>query len=867
MDDARNASKNPNITKRKRIVWIAVLSVLFIVELCIAAFVCPGFLIEKKYTPQIEVSADDGLPELAEEDYSIIREEESNERVGASDIRFGKTGNTSVLEVSSEKSVVTFENGVNMDFGSCLLSEKTQKVSVERLGTSYDEMYEAEGYDFLIDGGDATFEGIVAVTIPYPKTWGDNVFVQYYDEQTGTWEIFAGEPNGDGTVTFYTDHFCTYAAFRRKVERGTSASGKLIEEIPGVDEYQETVRINWDVLAKMVREGQVDKEASLADLTSQGNSYFADRMITTLSNANTGLDYLAKASKMPGLSSKVLGPLGQALTIGKFMYQGHKYGWSKSISDNGTDLVMLGVGMASSAPPPVGPACMAITAGYYLYSTTSAIATDIGNSGWNSVAEYAYRDFSTKYLIYNKVTGQIGARYVKDASEDAATPFHKDYIPLSSGASGADTANWYTVFEDAIAREKAGKLGKYRNAGEYVEHVIEEYVTAFWRLSPKMKDRYLSNTPTSGVISPLLGVKLKADYKAPSKADQDLYVENFRKDLCAWLKPYFEKELDQQYANTMNAVWKHFYNLENTLNAKYTVKLTVPGKQYFTDSEYYGHTIGLSTGEKEIPGIYLDQMYGTVTFTGAAWIKAGCPTYLRIMGSRSKPIDNMVNYFVKVLNLSPGLNEVVLEPEEIAGTYSLSYMDDRGIASRVLENGSPALKEALESSKLVVMKDGSFSLTGSGSRSLEMPKSYMSGLIPPGDEEADPDPVEWTQMDGSCTITFELKGRIDESTGKGNASLSGTGKLVEKYTYGHKSGKTSSSNVNGTATFSGSTQSVVRKTASEGEDLIYIDFFIRKENGETIYDLNTETTITDSDGTEGPEKIGWWLSFCFRKDT
>ena len=640
---------------------------MLVLELFVAAFHYPGFL---KQNGLIEYEGD-VLPTLTEEELERALED-MNFTSGISSIFFDTNAPREESRVSREKPKAEFSCGVSVVFDDFCLSDTAKTVSVAALGSGEDADFDAAAYDFLLDGQEAEFYGLAEITLPYDESWGDNVFVQYFNEKTGAWEVLYSEPNGDGTVTFRTDHFCTFAVFKQKVESGRTSYAPIFKEVQGENEYDLKVYMNWDALATIMREGKLTSDASLRELTGQGNTYFADRTITTLGNINSGLDYTAKLANMPGLSNKVLGPLGQVITISKFLYQGHKYGWSKSFSDNKGDLAMLVVGAGSSLPPPVGTACLAITAGYYLYSMTDAVATDIGNSGFSSPAEYAYRDFSMNYLTYSPTTGRIGYRVEGkrdilgdvDPVGDAKKTYNADYRSLQSGSRDAETAQWYTVFENAMAREKIGQM----KADKYVDQIIDQYVNVFWRLPPKVRDEYLSRTPTTGLVQKHFGRKLKEDYAEPTQEEKDRLTKTFRGDLCAWLKPYFEKQLEKQYQESLNAVYRHFMNLWLSMNQKYTVTLEVPGVSDWTDTDYYPHPMGLSTDPGSAPAINIDFTNATVNFTAAYWMKAGCPSVLRIMGNDKETWNKKDNFLVKTLDLKPGQNTVLLEDKTAATT-------------------------------------------------------------------------------------------------------------------------------------------------------------------------------------------------------
>ena len=630
------------------------LSVVMVVECLSICFWKPG-IFRKKVSDSLS-NQDTDFPVLTDEDYDAF-EEWSSFGNGASSILFDPSGvEPETVDVSCGNQEVLFDSGVFVNFDEFCVGEEPQQLEMRSLGIQSDEDFEAVGYDFTIDGQEADFFGLVQLSLPYDPAWGEDVFVQYYNENTGSWEILYAEPDGSGHMTVFTDHFCTFAVFKQKVESYDGDSSKpIFKEVPGIDEYDTQVHISWSTLAAKVRENKLAGEERISSLGKSGNPYFADRTLTILSNTTSGIDYMAKIAEMPGVSENILGPLGMSLTIGKFLYQGHKYGWSQAWKDNWTELGMLVVGTFSSTASPAGIACLAVCAGYYLYSTTDAVKKDIKNGFLDTQTEKAYWEFTRKYLIYNPKTGQVGIYY----EPDIVSRYDKNYFPdgwmeLPVGSADAnwdkDTCQWMKVFEDAMIRQNQGK----GSAEDYVMNVIDQYCNAFWQY-PEARTRFLKDHK-----------KDYPGYTNPSPKKRDQYITNMKKELCAVLKPLFEKMMEKQYQKNLNATYVYFMRLWKAMNQTYTVKLVDPEHEYFSESEFVKYPIGLASDEHTRPGIFTDRSYGTVSFTGAAWMKAGCPSELRVMGT-PKELDNFEkNYIVVHLDLKPGLNTVVLNKPEPA---------------------------------------------------------------------------------------------------------------------------------------------------------------------------------------------------------
>ncbi len=640
---ATATDRQRNSRKRSISLLNLFLAGVLLVESLLVCFWHPGIL-KQKEMPVLIDQEDSVVPELKEDDLAAVKM--SAEPTGMSSIRFDPAAvQPETVTVSGENSSAHFDSGVSLNFGDFCLYDETHQVEVRSLGTQSDEEFDAVGFDLLLDGQPAEFDGLVQVTLPCDPAWGDDVFVQYWDEQTGDWEILYAESDGKGSVTFRTDHFCTFAEFKQKVENGKGdPSRPIFRERQGVNPTELWVDLYVAGLAARVREGKLSSQARIAGLAG-GTDYVA-LGIDALGGANSGLEFAKDLKLLPECSEKILGPLGQAVTLSKFLYQGHNKGWSKAWKDNRADLAMLAVGSASTLPPPVGPTCMVISAGYTLYSSAESAVSFISDDGNGATdTEKAYRTFTKKYLLYERAKGGIAVQYTDNMAAIVPEP----YYPLPCGDNDAQNAQWLVVFQDAIARESAGK----GRADLYVERVIDGYVNAFWRWGAANRAKYAKD-------------KGYSDYKEPDPKERDQYVKDFKEELCGWLMPYFENLLEKQYEANLKAIYSYYFNLHKSLNTRYTLQAQYEDKKYLTDTPFSGHPMGLSESERAYPAIELDPIYGNVSFTGAYWVKMGAPTLFRVVGSRKSVYDEESSMMLRELRLKPGLNTITLETSEPA---------------------------------------------------------------------------------------------------------------------------------------------------------------------------------------------------------
>ena len=616
-----------------------------------AAFLWPGFL-----RGHLDDLLEKPLPSCTIEELT----QSAETRTGVSFIYFDTDSvQPMTATVNNANRQVSFENGIHVSFGENCLTDEPRQLEVRDLGRQFDGTYEAVGYDFLLDGEEAEFEGLVEITLPHDPELGDNVFLQYYNKKAGTWEILYAESNGNGGLTFRTDHFCTFGEFYVMVlNGGGDANGKVLTiSDPLRDGLRLQATVHWDVLAAQIREGKFSPDEKLSKLTANSEAQFADRMQTILGNSVTGLDFLSQGLKIPGIS-KILGPMGQALTLTKFFSQAKRDGWNEAFNANNTDLAMLVIGAGAALPGPVGWAYSAVSLGYYIYSATDASLSYISLNGAGSVEEYAYRKFSNKYIEYDRNNGAVSIwRFTHPGGIDKRSGIIM--LPLTDDANAK--AAWKTVLEDAEARENRGDMP----ASKYLEKIIDDYVNLFWKLNQTTLDNYLDRDTKPGLI---YGEdKLKDIYKAPNRRTRGKYAANLKSDLYAWLKPEVDAILEKEYNNLLSSTFDYFLQLEQQLNQAYRIDLIDPKAEFFADSEYRNHPIGLGTSTEDTPVTINKWIYsetGYLQFTCAGWINMGCPDWLRILGTKSDPWSFKDNYYVKKLGLKPGQNTVVLDKSD-----------------------------------------------------------------------------------------------------------------------------------------------------------------------------------------------------------
>ena len=593
------------------------LAVVFVIELAVAGFRYPGFFRKNG----------EGETELyTPEDFFTPAK---SPLAGVSSLYYTAEDYAGEIErytVSPSAPVCEALCGVRVDFGKYCLGGEEAEVGVQPLPQRSDGQYVCAAYDLTLNGGSAEFAGLAAVTLSYDPAWGENVFVQYYNEDTGAWETLYTETDGAGHATFYTDHFCTFAVFKELVELG-GTPGTIFRPVPGEDGRHTRVVLDYGALASYVRNRGSEDLSSVGSYTEND---WAERGAGILGNYSSGMDAVvqveALAAATPGAEaalgsmSKVLGRFGMVMTAGKLAAQFCRTGnLTETLNENRSDLVSLGLAAGSmTAVGSLAALCNVAGIAVFAYSMGSGVVKDISLQGAADKTEWAYRNFSNHYLVYNERTGLCSVRYVGNAWEDAQSVYDAAEHPLTT-SSNDDYIEWKKPFDDA--KKLRGNRGS-----EYIQRLIESCVNAFWQT--EQRDRktfqsYLKNTPDG-----LLGLgKLEDAYESPTAEKRKQYTDRYRSDLMGWLRPYIDELTKKAALDVLADVYASARETESALNEEltFTLRDPAPGKRY---------VLSASGGD----GWVLSEENGyTVSCTRRSYLDAGSPAMLCTEGQ--EPMD------------------------------------------------------------------------------------------------------------------------------------------------------------------------------------------------------------------------------------
>jgi len=593
------------------------------------------------------------------------------------------------MNVSFKDSRAEFDSGIVVDFGQgCLQGE--EQLKVRTLGEQTDGEYEAALYDFDMGESDH-FPQLAAITVPYDASWGENVFVQYYNNKTHKWEILWSEVNETGSITFWTDHFSTFGVFKNMVESGDGSNGPLFYLKDDEPSMTSKCYLNYAVLAKQLRDSNVTIQ-SLA--TGNADSFGTESMLNIVNNTGTfdsytlsTADFIAGSAKFGGLID-ALGNAGNIMTVGKIMLQAHRTGnLSKTLADNGNDIAQLilsgaGAAVGGTAATVLGAASL----GLFVYGATSSMADYVDLMSAEDTTDYAYRLFTNNYVTYITKEERCSFKYGVTLYQTLNQTWQSSERQLSTDVRGVGA--WMMVFDDICK--------KYAKEPERIfptiEKLVDDYCTVFWRIQNpgnKAFQTFLNET-NAGTLS----LKKLADvYTAPSEQEKAMYTAHYKAEIIAWMKPLVESYAEKVYIQTLKLALENALKLERVLNEIISFTLIDEQHKDFSDSPYAAYPIRIRQYKYDRDWWkFTEKNQHSISCTRFIYMSAGMPkfvdiqkegdeletitmritdphTYITLEGGEFPTFDELVGYYTD--------GRVTLTEIDLEGGI-LSFLEDIG---------------------------------------------------------------------------------------------------------------------------------------------------------------------------------------------
>ena len=451
--------------------------VLFFQTVAVAMYGWPGFAVDGLFGKSD--------PYMLQADQSSVETDrsEAGGPTGYSKIKISKSDYKTkpiTVDVGPESTLAEIE-GITVDFGEFNLSEE-ETLEIRDLGVKKDDEngFSAHCYDFSL--GDVTeFPTYVTITLPYERTENaaDRLFVQYYNDSTGTWELLYSElDESNGTITFYTDHFSTYALFDYfEYEKGYNSGplSKVVFSSAKLDDMIDKCFGDQDLFIAMLRKNSAEDSG----LINIGIDSFGLSNNLTSASDNT-IHLVSSTGLMSNEMSKALGnsfgKIGAGLTaikVGLSWYQSGNV--SETLKKNKYDIIELGLSTAAGA---LGAAPLTVAAaGVWLAGMVDDGIRDVKNYGYENEIEHAYQEFTWEYVSYSNYSGEFGCSLPNNMPARAFIDEMKDAVIVNKGNTWA----WLLQREFVKNRNNPQKMF------ESIDKLLDDYANVFWKLKPSAR--------------------------------------------------------------------------------------------------------------------------------------------------------------------------------------------------------------------------------------------------------------------------------------------------------------------------------------------------------------------------------------------
>jgi len=564
------------------------------------------------------------------------------------------------------ESTVAKTGGITVDFGEFNLSEEGV-LEIKNLGVKKDDEngYSAHCYDFSL-GDVSEFPTQVTITLPYEKTENaaERLFVQYYNDSTGTWELMYSKlDEANGTITFYTDHFSTYALFDYfEYEKGYNSgplskvvfsSAKLDEMIDQCVADQElffdTLRKNSAVDSGLIKIG-IDSLGLANNLTST-----SDYTVQLLSSTGFISEELSTAL------GKSFGMIGAGLTAVKVGLSWYKSGdVAEALKKNKYDLIELGLGTAGGT---LGAAPLTVAAaGVWLVGMMDDEIRNIQNNGYENEIEHAYQEFTWNYVSYSKIAKEFGCYLPNSMPARAFIDEMKDAVIVNEGNT------WAKLLEQEVIRNRTNPEEMFKS----IEKLLDDYADVFWKLKPSVRKMIAEDIHRAHA------------WQEPSAQEKAKYKEELKAVLRYRLRKLFACIYERLILDAkQKLLWeiKAFEKQMNTVTEFSVYAVDEEGKEVpLYETEYKDYIAAFAKSASDRPTIWSwspgSEDNGKFMCTLHNFIAMGTPSCVKFYKTWEDQVADKAAFTLSFTYSTPSVKLKIgnegLSAEELVGTYEVT---------------------------------------------------------------------------------------------------------------------------------------------------------------------------------------------------
>jgi hypothetical protein len=564
------------------------------------------------------------------------------------------------------ENTVAKSGGITVDFGDFNLAEEGV-LEIKDLGVKEDNEngFSAQCYDFSL--GDVNeFPTYVSITLPYKKTENaaDRLFVQYYNDSTGTWELLYSKlDEANGTITFYTDHFSTYALFDYfDYEKGYNSGplSKVVFSSAMLDEMIEKSRGDQELFFSMLRENTV---------VDSGLINIGIDSLGLANNLTSASDYTVQLLSSAGLISEELsnalgksfGMIGAGLTavkVGLSWYQSGDV--TEALKKNKYDLIELGLGTAGGT---LGAAPLTVAAaGVWLVGIMDDEIRNIQNNGYENGIQHAYQEFTWNYVSYSKIAGEFGCYLPNSMPARAFIDEMKDAVIVNEGNT------WAKLLEQEVIRNRNNPEKMFKS----IEKLLDDYANVFWKLKPNSRKMIAEDIHRAHAWQEP-GAQEKAKYKEELKA-----VLRYRlRKLFACIYERLILDAKQKLLWEIQAFEKQM----NTVTEFSVYTVDEEGKEIpLSKTEYKDYIAAFAKSASDKPAIWSwkpgSEDNGKFRCTLYNYITIGTPSCIKFYKTWEDQVEDKAAFTLTFTYSAPSVKLKIgnegLSADEVVGSYEVT---------------------------------------------------------------------------------------------------------------------------------------------------------------------------------------------------
>ncbi|MHB1151066.1 MAG: zinc ribbon domain-containing protein [Eubacteriales bacterium] len=575
-------------------------------------------------------------------------------------------------EVSKSNKIASV-NGVTVDLSGVRLEEQ-QILEIKKLPQKYDDSngMTVNAYDITLSEI-SEFGPYVIVSFPLTAKENEHSFIQYYNENTRSWELIPSDTDREnGTITFATNHFTTFAEFVQINGPDFLDKTSAFEYVGGYENPLSKIYLSEEKLNAKLNEMD---PSTVESLLKNGEFPSSDATTATLSIINDLTNTAGTPGDAAGLSklfsqstATKLGPcfiaIGATATLTRCVYQWQKgdSAWS-IVKDNAVNLAELGLtaaGLAYSSP--------ILLAGATGIWAAGVIYENYPIAEHSSIVEKAYHQFNIEHMCFVTELGVFlpYGEYYTGGSEE------KYFIHTTADGK----FNYEEIFHDLeltyLTKQKAPK-----RLAEIIVNMVDTYCDSFWQIDVKKRDMYIESINNKESPIPILPyTSLYDENWGYNSMKISAYKENMKNTMISEMQPYLEKTIYKLiYQMRKDLIDRIRSQLEPWLNQTITVEIS-------DSSLKNGETFDRSTmAAYDIRFIYnsmtsitdyenwnfsisdrSDKVFEMTLFN---YIKAGCPHSIGFYEKgKTEPV------LTAVFEFTEPVITIILDKQDYSGIYT-----------------------------------------------------------------------------------------------------------------------------------------------------------------------------------------------------